>query len=385
VAKQFLALGDEPIFIHAVRALASLSGGDTSGPDRPALHFRGAVLVSPQSDLEAMKREVAEHLEAVAVSAVVAGGVERSDSVRNGLHALAGLGAGGDDVVLIHDGVRPFPPVEKLSELCRMASPDGAILASPCKDTVKVLDGDVITATLDRSKLALAQTPQAFVLARITAAHEEAAARGLAVTDDASVIEAVGGKVRVVAGDVRNMKITTPDDLAVARALVGGLGDAMPMRMGHGYDAHRLVEGRKLIIGGVEIAHEKGLLGHSDADVLAHAIADAVLGAAALGDIGRHFPDDDPAFKDADSIELLAAVAKEARKAGFAVQNVDATLMAQAPRISPHVAAMTANIARALGVELSAVNVKATTTEKMGFVGRGEGMAAHAVALLRAV
>lgn len=364
--KQFLALGGMPIVAHALRALSTF----------PPLC--GAVVVAPADEVETMEREVLPHVSGFSVK-VTAGGAERSDSVLNGLAALEN--ASPDDLVLIHDGVRPFLPVEKLSALCEAASPDGAILAIGCRDTVKEVSGGLIASTLDRSRLYLAQTPQAFPFARILEAHRRAKMEGLAVTDDASIVEAFGGRVKIVEGDARNIKITTPEDMAVAEGLLG-LSIAGGPRIGHGYDAHRLTEGRKLILGGVEIPHPTGLLGHSDADVLVHAIADAILGASKLGDIGRHFPDNKAEWKDADSLELLKTVAGKVAALGGKVVNVDATLMAQKPKIALHIPAMEENIAGALGISPSFVNVKGTTTEKMGFVGREEGMAAEAVALV---
>ena len=186
--------------------------------------------------------------------------------------------------------------------------------------------------------------------------------------------------MQVVEGSERNLKITRPGDLQVAAAL---LGEALPMRIGHGFDAHRLVAGRKLILGGVTIDFELGLDGHSDADVVAHALTDALLGALGLGDIGRHFPDSDPAYKGIDSLLLLTRVAQLTDERGWRLGNADLTIVCQRPRLAPHLAAMQANLARACRVEPGAINIKATTTEKMGYTGRGEGISAHAVVLLK--
>ena len=194
-----------------------------------------------------------------------------------------------------------------------------------------------------------------------------------AVTDDCSLFELAGFAVQLVEGDYANAKITTIEDLK-------GEGK---MRIGHGYDVHRLVEGRKLILGGVDIPYEKGLLGHSDADVLLHAVSDALLGAAALGDIGGHFPDTDPRYKGADSLELLRQVGLLLKQAGYTVGNIDATILCQAPKLAPHIPAMRQNIARVLDLPADAVSVKATTEEKLGFTGAGQGIAAHAVALIQ--
>lgn len=224
------------------------------------------------------------------------------------------------------------------------------------------------------------QTPQAFEREMYLYAARRAQAAGLSYTDDCQLIEAAGGQVRLTPGDYRNIKLTTPEDRQAARAYLGKGEKAM--RVGSGYDVHKLVEGRKLILGGVEVPFEKGLLGHSDADVLAHAIADALLGAAALGDIGKLFPDSDPRYAGISSLELLRQVAALLQERGWAVVNIDATLIAQAPKVGPYRPEMEANLSAALGTDADRVNVKATTEEHLGFTGDGSGMAAHAVALL---
>jgi 2-C-methyl-D-erythritol 2,4-cyclodiphosphate synthase len=198
-------------------------------------------------------------------------------------------------------------------------------------------------------------------------------------TDEAAAVEALGLSPKLVPGNTSNFKVTFPDDLAIAAAI---LDKRSSMRIGQGFDVHAFAEGRKLIIGGVEIPYERGLLGHSDADVLLHAICDALLGAAALGDIGKHFPDTDPRYRGADSRSLLRHVAALVREQGYRVANVDATIVAQAPKMAPHIVSMVANIAADLGIAANSVNVKATTTERLGFTGRGEGIAAQAICLL---
>ncbi|MBQ7454905.1 MAG: 2-C-methyl-D-erythritol 2,4-cyclodiphosphate synthase, partial [Clostridia bacterium] len=231
-----------------------------------------------------------------------------------------------------------------------------------------------LTATPDRSVLRAVQTPQGFSRALLERAHREITDR---CTDDAALVSRLGVPVRLVSGSPRNIKLTAKEDLAMAEFYLGGR-----LRVGHGYDAHRLVEGRKLILGGVDIPYEKGLLGHSDADVLLHAIMDALLGAAALGDIGKHFPPSDASYKDISSVQLLEKTAALLTEAGFSVQNVDATVVAQRPKLAPYLTQMRQNIADALKIDVSAISVKATTTEGMGFEGRGEGISAHAVALV---
>ena len=311
---------------------------------------------------------------------VVPGGAQRQDSVEQGVEALTGPW----EYVAIHDGARPLVTEEVLAAVCRDAMAHGAATAAvPSKDTCKLADeAGFVAATPARDRLWAVQTPQAFSLALYREALGKARAAGQSYTDDCQLIEAAGGKVKLTMGDYRNIKLTTPEDLLAARAYLGGEGGKKTVRIGYGYDVHRLVEGRKLILAGVEVPFEKGLLGHSDADVIAHAVADALLGAAALGDIGHLFPDTDPHYAGADSLKLLAEVCRLLREKGFSIGNIDATLLAQRPKIAPHISRMRENLAEACGVAVGQVSVKATTEERLGFTGREEGMAASAVCLL---
>jgi 2-C-methyl-D-erythritol 4-phosphate cytidylyltransferase / 2-C-methyl-D-erythritol 2,4-cyclodiphosphate synthase len=307
----------------------------------------------------------------------VAGGPRRQDSVANAFAKTPPQA----DIIVIHDAARPFVSQAIISRTIDAARAHGAAIAAvPVRDTVKQVgdrDGDgsrAIGATIPRDSVFLAQTPQAFrrdILAR-------ALAEGHAVdaTDEAMLVERLGLPVRVVDGDARNIKITTPEDLAHARAAGGH------MRIGNGYDLHKLVMGRPLILAGVTIPFELGLDGHSDADIVCHAVTDAVLGAANAGDIGRMFPDTDPQWKGADSIALLRGAAARVKEAGYRVSNVDVTVIAQKPKLLPYLDQMRANLAAALGVEVSAVSVKGKTNEGVDSMGRGESMAAHAVALV---
>lgn len=300
---------------------------------------------------------------------VVAGGETRADSVRHGLEVASG------ELVAIHDAARPFVSQAVITAALQAAAQTGAAApAVPVKDTIKVADADGrVQNTPDRATLYAVQTPQCFSRKLYLEALERVTGeKAHLVTDDCSLFELADFPVTLTQGDYENYKITTKEDLQKEKT----------MRIGHGYDVHRLVEGRKLILGGVDIPYEKGLLGHSDADVLLHAIMDAVLGAAALGDIGKHFPDTDPAYKGADSLALTRAVAKLIAEHGYTVGNIDATILCQAPKLAPHIAAMRQNIADAFGVSLDAVSVKATTEEHLGYTGEGLGIAAHAVALL---
>lgn len=320
---------------------------------------------------------------------LVAGGARRQDSVA---HAFAA--APHDiDVIVIHDAARPLVDAATIDRTIDAARTWGAAIAAlPVRDTVKlVVQGSpeaaappVIAATIDRDRVWLAQTPQAFTRAVLGAAIARGAA-GAAGTDEAALAEQAGHRVRLVEGDARNIKITTPADLAVAERLLAAGTAGMTaggFRVGTGYDSHRFTEGRPLVLGGVTIPHTAGLDGHSDADALCHAFTDAVLGAAALGDIGRHFPDADPRWKDADSVELLRAAVQLVRGAGFRIVNVDAVVVAERPKLAPYVDGMRARLAPVLEVSETAIGIKGKTNEGMGETGRGEGIVVHAVALL---
>lgn len=313
---------------------------------------------------------------------LVKGGSTRAESARSGVAAAHGR------LVAVHDAARPFVSQSVIADTIAAAARCGAAApAVPVKDTIKqakdgngktVPEGCMVENTPDRSTLYAVQTPQCFDRAAYLAALDEldeASAR--LVTDDCSLFELTGRAVQLTQGDYANYKITTREDLPRPEQK-----EEHKMRIGHGYDVHRLVEGRKLILGGVEVPFEKGLLGHSDADVLAHAVMDAVLGAAALGDIGQHFPDNDPAYSGADSLKLARCVAEILKEHGFRIENIDATLLCQRPKLAPYIPAMRQNLADAFGLPVDAVSVKATTEEHLGFTGEGLGIAAHAVALI---
>ncbi len=321
----------------------------------------------------------------------VAGGAERSDSVLAGLQALA-RDIPAEAWVLVHDAARPCLRLADLEGLIAevLSGGIGGILAEPIVDTVKLAGDDGLVArTLDRNRLWRAQTPQMFRLGELRDALVAANRRGLAVTDEASAMEMAGHPVRLVAGSATNLKVTVPGDLALAARYLAShssepVQEGCSMRIGHGYDVHRFGEGDAVILGGVRIPHERGLIAHSDGDVLVHAVCDALLGAIGAGDIGGHFPDTDAANANVDSRLLLRQVMSLVAREGWVVANLDATLVAQAPRMAAHIGAMRANLAEDLRVPAAQVNVKATTTEGLGFTGRGEGIAAHAVVLLEA-
>jgi 2-C-methyl-D-erythritol 4-phosphate cytidylyltransferase/2-C-methyl-D-erythritol 2,4-cyclodiphosphate synthase len=310
---------------------------------------------------------------------LVAGGSRRQDSVANALARVSDAA----DLIVIHDAARPFVTAETIERTIRAAEQYGAAIAAVAvNDTVKQAEGGVIRRTLPRESIFLAQTPQAFK--RDVLAHALAAAGDTTVTDEAMLVERLGFSVHLVQGDPGNLKVTTPDDLANARRrLRNPEGAGAIARVGTGYDLHRLVAGRPLILAGVHIPFELGLDGHSDADIVCHAITDAVLGAAAAGDIGRMFPDTEPQWKDADSMQLLRGAMEVVRLAGYAVANVDVTVIAERPKLVGYLDAMRMNLAAALGVQRTDVSIKGKTNEKVGAVGRGEAMACHAVVLLR--
>ncbi|MBQ3068743.1 MAG: 2-C-methyl-D-erythritol 2,4-cyclodiphosphate synthase [Clostridia bacterium] len=309
----------------------------------------------------------------------VSGGATRQESVANGLRAVEEQ----TTLIAVADGARPLITPEEIDRVIQKASETGAAAAAVrVKDTIKQADGNgVIVGTPDRATLWQVQTPQVFDAALYRKAMAAALEAGADLTDDCQLVERLGVKVTLVEASYENLKVTTPEDVVTAEAIIKRRG-GVRMRIGHGYDVHRLTEGRPCIIGGVEIPFEKGLLGHSDADVLTHAIMDALLGAAALGDIGGLFPDTDPAFKGADSIALLREVVARVTGKGYTIENIDATVLAQRPKLKPHIEAMREVIRRACGIELDRVNLKATTEEGLGFTGAMEGIAAHAVCLL---
>jgi len=362
--KVFALLAGKPVLHWTLKALAACPEVDA------------VLIVTGAEDLERVRAIAAAFAKVVGVCE---GGQERYDSVRNALNAVPPE----TELVAVHDGARPLASAALISAVIHAARETGAALpAIPVSDTVKrSADGRDTTETVDRRELHGVQTPQVFRLELLREAYASARAAGFSGTDDASYVERLGHPVRLVAGEKTNLKITVAEDLRIAEALMGG----RVTRTGFGYDVHRLAPGRALVLGGVELQHPDGLGldGHSDADVLLHAIADALLGAAALGDIGEHFPNTDPRYRGISSLTLLSEVADKLREAGWETVNVDAMLLAERPRIRPHVEEMRARIAAALGIEAGQVSVKATTNERLGFEGREEGMAAHAVAVIR--
>ena len=363
--KQFLELAGKPVLAWTLEAFEKASRVDA------------VVLVTAADQVTACR----EQFLSGKVVDVVVGGAERQDSV------ACGLGAVPDEatVIAVHDGARAFVTPEDIDAVIAAAQTDGAaVLGTPVTDTIKQVDGDVVVRTLDRSALRSVQTPQAFQADVIRKAHQAAKRSGYLGTDDTALVEKMGAPVGVVPGRADNVKITTLDDLDLGLSILAKRGIVTAgLRIGQGYDVHQLVKGRPLILGGIDIPHEMGLLGHSDADVLTHVIIDAVLGALGAGDIGQLFPDTDAQFKDISSLVLLERVAHVVQEKKATVLSVDATVMAQRPKLAPHIVQMREKLAASLGVSVDCVSVKATTTEKLGFVGREEGMAAQAVALVQ--
>jgi 2-C-methyl-D-erythritol 4-phosphate cytidylyltransferase/2-C-methyl-D-erythritol 2,4-cyclodiphosphate synthase len=368
--KQTAPLGGKPMLAWSVAALDAT-------PEISHI----VVVCPPGREVEFRSAAIVDRVTRAAVS-FAESGATRQESVAAGLAVLpVGL-----DAVAVHDGARPLVSPEFVSALfAKLAETgaDGVVPGHPSVDTLKVVSADRIAETPDRSRLWAVQTPQVFQVEALRDAYARAAADGFLGTDDASLVERAGGDVRVLEGPRDNIKLTLPEDVAFAEAALSRRGQGGSMtRIGIGYDVHAFAPGRRLVLGGVEIEHEFGLAGHSDADVLAHAVADAVLGALRAGDIGKLFPDTDPAYAGADSIALLREVAGLAAQSGWTVADADCVLVLEAPKIAPYREAMRENLAGALGVPVDAVGVKATTTEGLGFEGRREGVAAQAVVLL---
>lgn len=357
IPKQFLKVSGKPVIVKTFQAFADCDLIDN------------IYVVTDEKYMKWCKDLMVPHLnhnQLKKFAGIVSGGAQRQDSIYRAIQAIENQNAH-LDYVLIHDGARPFVS-KKIIEDTVVAAVinDAAIVCVRPKDTIRTA-----TETLQREKLKAVQTPQGFRFDILKEAYESAYEEGFYGTDDASLVERVGVCPVFVEGSYANIKITTREDLPVET------------RIGKGFDVHKLVDDRKCILGGVEIPYKKGLLGHSDADVLLHAIMDAILGAAAMGDIGRHFPDTDEQFKGADSLKLLEHVGYMVREQGYSISNIDATVICERPKISPYVEQMIEKIAKTLTIDTGQINIKGTTTEKLGFTGRKEGIAAEAVCILK--
>jgi len=363
--KQFHSLAGFPILVHTVRKFVKAGCVDS------------IVVVVPADRVDSTKDLLQEYYLFDSAITVVAGGKRRQDSVKCGLDSLSA----DVDVVLVHDGARPLVTTDVILRCALAAEKSGAAIAAvPVKDTLKKGDAENrIIETVDRETLWQAQTPQAARFSLLLAAYNAADNRD--VTDEASLLELAGTPVQLVEGSETNIKITRPDDLIIAEKIMQK--EMSPsMRVGHGYDAHQFAVDRNLILGGVKVPFEMGLAGHSDADVLTHALCDAMLGALGAGDLGTHFPDSDQQFENIYSIKLLESVVVLAHKRHFILSNADVTVVCQKPKLASFIAEMKQNIASACNVSAEQINIKATTTEKMGFTGRMEGISCHAVVLL---
>ncbi|NMB25575.1 MAG: 2-C-methyl-D-erythritol 4-phosphate cytidylyltransferase [Firmicutes bacterium] len=380
--KQFIQLAGKPVLARTLLALED------------SKEIEAIIVVTAEYQVD-LGRQIVREYGIGKVRAVIPGGESRQASVWAGLRQAADIAD--VEVVLVHDGARPLVDVALIDGAVAAARLHGAVgVAVPVKDTIKVRDAEgFVASTPPREDLWAIQTPQAFQFDILWEAHTQALAENWTGTDDCMLVEMLGRRVELIEGSYRNIKLTTKEDLILAAALLADEGEDEPIhtsnppspRVGMGYDVHMLVEGRPLILGGVEIPYEKGLLGHSDADVLVHAIIDAILGGLALGDIGRHFPDTDPKWRGANSLGLLRQVKEQflpGNRSCPSISHIDCVIVAQRPKLAPYIEQMRKNIAQVLGISISQVGIKATTSEGLGLAGRGEGMVAQAVVTILA-
>lgn len=366
--KVYLPLGDDPVILYCLRVFENSGLIDSY------------AVVASKRDLS-FCRTLLKSYSLTKLAGIVAGGETRQESVAAGFDALpqdCGL-------VVVHDGARPLLSQDVLEGAIKLAAGEGAVVVGvPVKDTIKVVEEEKIKGTPERSSLWIAQTPQVFHRSLLENALNAARASGFEGTDDASLVERLGHQVKIHPGAYENIKITTPEDLIIARALLGtDTNDYMEKRTGLGYDVHPFCQGRPLYLGGVEIPEGPGLSGHSDGDVLLHALTDACLGAAGLPDIGHYFPPSDPRWEDASSLALLGIAKGILAEEGYHVVQVDLVVAVEKPRLAPYLEEIRGRIAAVLGILPAAVGLKATTTEGLGFVGRGEGIACWAIATVR--
>ncbi|NMA68135.1 MAG: 2-C-methyl-D-erythritol 4-phosphate cytidylyltransferase [Desulfitobacterium sp.] len=369
INKQFLLLAGRPILSHTLDIFEESD------------YVEEIVIVCSQADRRRIE-ELVRQEGFKKVSAIVLGGKERQESVFAGLKAISPS----IERVAVHDGARPLLTCFQLD--CFLAETEkfrAALMAVPVKDTIKLIDeSGRVQETPPRNLLRAIQTPQVFERKLLAEAHEKALEAGYLATDDGALVEWLGYPVHTLPGSTENIKITTPEDLVFATSILEKRKKEKEMiRVGIGFDVHALVEGRPLILGGVEIPYTKGLMGHSDADVVTHALMDALLGALALGDIGQHFPDTDEAYRGISSLKLLEQVMKLIVQEGYGIGNVDCIIMAQKPKLAPYLPSIRESLSKALQTKVENVSVKATTTEKLGFVGREEGISSQVIVSLR--
>ncbi len=357
ISKQLLTFSGKTVLEHSITAFSLSEKVDE------------IIISAKAEELETIKEICKSYPKVVKV---VKGGKIRQESVSLALREISE----NSDIIAIHDAARPLVSTNEIDKIIELTSSVGAVCpVSKVTDTVKVAKENIITSTIDRNTVFLASTPQTFKTDIYKKAISSIPPNKI-FTDDASIVENINQKVHIYVMENKNTKITTTTDFT-------NISSESVIRIGQGYDVHRLAEGRKLILGGVEIEHKTGLLGHSDADVLVHAIMDALLGAAALGDIGRHFPDNDNTYKDISSISLLCKVNDLVSKEGYVIENIDATIIAQSPRLAPFISHMVKNISSALNISSSCINIKATTEEGLGFTGEKLGISAHAVTIIK--
>lgn len=364
--KQYLSLAGKPILVHTVSAFVSCQ------------EISQIIIVVPSGRQSETETLLDNHQLSRKKISVIVGGVRRQDSVLAGLKEVDP----DIDIVLVHDAARPLISPELISRCYQETARSGAAIAAiPVKDTLKKGNSDhIVVDTIDRNALWQAQTPQGARKEFLLEAYDRLGTNDF--TDESSLLEQAGIGVQLVVGAESNIKITRPEDLELAEKIMSK--PYTTMRIGHGFDAHRYEAGRKLVLGGIEIDHHRGLAGHSDADVLTHALCDAILGALGKGDIGSHFPDNDSTFKDILSLLLLDKIISMAEKEEFFLVNADITVICEAPKLAQYIQQMKEKLASCCKTKIDHINIKATTTEKMGYTGREEGISCHAVVLLDA-
>ncbi len=366
--KQFMPLGELPVLAYSLNAFAN-------DP-----RFTSIIVVCAENWTDTV-----HHIASAAGVGVITakGGATRRESVKAGITALQQSEGPRPDFIYVHDAARPGLTQNMLDQLMdALANADAALPALPVVDSMAMIADGNLAQSLDRTHMVRVQTPQAFRAEPLLRAHEIWAG-GHEPTDDARLVQSIGGTVAVVAGDERLIKLTHPHDFALFMALTGSTLETKNMRIGQGYDVHKLERGEELWLCGVKLEHTHGLSGHSDADVALHALTDAVFGAIGAGDIGQHFPPSDPQWRGARSDQFLHHALELAKAKGFVLGNADLTIICERPKIGPHREAMRETLAGIMGLEVDQISVKATTTEKLGFTGREEGIAAQAIVLLR--
>jgi len=366
--KNFLEFGGEIVLLRTLKIFSKVE------------RVKNLIVVVAENEVDEVEKILSAEKNLKSWQIVI-GGSERQYSIANALKFVPEDA----EIILVHDAARPLINLSVIENVIDAAENfGGAIAAVPAKNTIKFVDAEnFVKSTPPRSELVEVQTPQGFRKNILLRAYQKAEAENFLGTDDASLVERLGEKIKIVQSDYKNIKITTPEDVKIAESFLSTEKKLPATRTGFGYDVHKLVEGRKLILGGVEIPHNLGLAGHSDADVLIHAIIDAILGATALGDIGQHFPDTDAKFKNIDSTKLLSEVVKLVKSEGWQIENIDSTVVAQKPKLAPHILKIRQRLSEVLQIDLKKINVKAKTEEGLGFTGSEQGISSYAVATLK--